>query len=120
MQTLAETAWPAITNPLEFITVALGLIVLIALIVQLIRTRSIAPYSGMPALITILVMLTLLMGGAVVDLSQLPAVVATVIGFIVEATSSIFLWPYLIMLMVSGGVRVFNIATYDKAAFFKG
>jgi hypothetical protein len=119
MQTLAEIAWPLITNPLEFVFVALGFIVLIALIVQLIRTKSTAPYNGMPALVTVILMMMLLAGGSTIDLSQWPTVVATIVGFIVDLITSVFIWPYILMVLVATGIRVFNVATFDKIGHFK-
>lgn len=112
MTTLAQVAWPTITNPLEFITVAIGFIVLIGLIVQLIRTRSISPYTGMPALVSVFVMSLVLVGGSMIDLTQWPPVIATVVGFLTELITSGFLWPYLMVALIAQGVRIVNIMTY--------
>lgn len=113
-QTLAQVTLPTIENPIEFFSVVVGLIVLIALLVQLFRSRNISPYQGMPALGTFLVMLVLLAGGSVVDLTQLPKVVATTMGFIVEVVSSGFLWPFIITALIAHAIKVVNISTSNK------
>ena len=112
MTTLAQIALPTVGNLIEFVTVFAGVAVLGVLLYQLVRTRSISPYVGMPALVTVVLMGILVGIGSQIELAALPVAVAAVMGYVTEIVTSAFIWPYLIVALIAQGIRVFQIAAF--------
>lgn len=108
--TLAQIALPEISNVFQFILLAIGGLVFLFGLYSFIKSKGdISPYSGMPALITILLFIFLVGIGAVIDMSMWPSAIATIVAFIVEVASSVFLWPFFILVLIAQGYRAVQV-----------
>lgn len=110
--TLAQVALPGVTNMFELVMIFAGVLVLVYLLYAFIKSGGdISPYVGMPSLSLLGFMALLVIGGNFVTLATLPTLVASLLAFVVEITTSIFIWPFLIVGLIAHGMRIFQMVS---------
>lgn len=112
MTTLNQFAVPTVDSILDFVPVFIGVLLLFWLLYKLFVTKNLSPYLGTPALVTVLMLAFLVMGGQYIDLSTWPGPIAMVMAYIVSLATKAVLWPYFLVAVIALAIRVIGIPTY--------